>query len=291
MPTSNASSDHDRFLGVIEPVRAGLLGLIGHVEGLRSESTGVVELGGEAPAHFDDDLDRDLGLALPPARTARQHGNLLLHAAGEHLAAMSRLLEMQETVVFSDKVLLRAGIEASARAVWLLDPSIRPIKRAARGLTEQVHSHREATGLQPAEKRAAYVERRDRWIKDSAAAGIHLVKRPNAEQAMVALFGDGPDNMALGRSAQELLSLFVHSTPSGLLSMTDRALMKRGDDQDVYVPLVSDAKTVGAMIGIGTLAYAIAGDAFLKVFGRWSDAWGKDVMNNMRLLDPFLSAA
>lgn len=157
--------------------------------------------------------------------------NLLIRAANDHFTAACRLIATDEPVLYADKVLFRAGIEACARANWLLDPTIDARRRCARMLTARLVDLTLRLDLvEDAEFRQATRDRREELVARARRARytVHRNKGkppevedhfPSARRAMRDLFGSDPeDELDLGDYAQGWLSGFVHSNTTGLLS-------------------------------------------------------------------------
>lgn len=206
-------------------------------------------------------------------------------------------MERQRGVLYSDKVLARAGIEACARAAWLLDPRVGWERRAERGLTQRFanikanidllkgvggaerlvddqRAHRDE--LIVACQRAALAPSR----KDgSAFVGEEVPSERRAMRHLLSAAGDTD----LGSFAQTWLSRFVHSDPAGLMELFADEL-----PDDVEVPVVVGMVTKGLEINSGWVnrLIALCATAYISGAGRYmrhvgweDDEWGKVTLN------------
>jgi hypothetical protein len=291
------SDVHADYLAAIEPVRAGLLGLIEGVDARRISRGGEPE--SLSPAEMDMREQPTFAVGDgTPVLNARGLGGLQLYAAEEHFKATCRLLAMREPVVFSDRVLVRAGLEAAARSLWLLDWRIDVRTRVARGFTERLYGLFEEQGLAGNEKRADYIQKRDAMLADAAAVGLrcsgsqrrgaHFVEaqRPSATAALRSLLdvAGNSDALGLGGTAQKYLSMFVHSTIPGLLSAGDRATVRPGVNGAAEIAMMSSSSTVNGLLALSATGYMVAASSFLQYMGWSDDAWTKEAQNMGRLL-------
>jgi hypothetical protein len=223
----------------------------------------------------------------------RNLGWLQLYAASEHFSAIARLYALEPAVVYSDRVLLRAGIEAAARSFWLLDPTLSYRQRIARGVTERLYSLHYTRSFAAGVEIAEHDGRRETLCLQAESAGLIIerpgkqpmyaatARRPSATDAMSTLLGDGPalPDLDLGRMSQRYLSMFVHSTGHGLLSLADASEARSRSRHGAVVPLVSTAKDACQMMGMAVVAYLAAASPALEYYGWSEDTWRKQVLN------------
>lgn len=237
-----------------------------------------------------------------PVVNARQMGSIQLAAAADHLGAMCRVLELEATVLYADKVLARAGIEAAARAFWLLDPSIDARTRVARGLSERFHDTYQAGQLLGDEDRTERMADREALLQRASTAGFKCFtprknpayvehERPGATAVMKQLLDADPISDvhdSLGAGTQRYLSTFVHATMVGLHSVISVEDVIDVGDGVSSAPLVSNSATVVSLLALCSLAWTSAATPYLSYMG-WSDAdWTRSVLNHMGLMKTYL---
>lgn len=289
---------HLKWMGVIEPVRAVMLDLIDQRETRRELHNG--EATPESPAmrelHQTRALIAYVGM---PVIDAYNHADLLLAAADDHLLAMSRLHEHEAAVMFADKVLARAAVEACGRAVWLADPQIDATRRAHRALTQRfcdIEGNRKLVGAPIAEQQQ---RRRDDLISQCNLAGVPVKRHegtatvgtdgyPSAGSAMRYPFGGHGNDSPLGKLAQSWLSRFVHSSTAGLMeNRLDDVPAETGrpdrPGQGTYM-FGSDATITKRLITLCSMAYLNATEMQVRQMGWGDDDWKKVATNARRLL-------
>ena len=67
-------------------------------------------------------------------------GNISLFAASDFVRSYAALFDRERPPVFGHLVLSRPAMEACVTSMWLNDPSIEPIERIQRGLSERLYS-------------------------------------------------------------------------------------------------------------------------------------------------------
>lgn len=289
---------HDQYVGRIEPLRAGLLSLIRHVAATRAAHDGPAP---ESEAHTQEttDLAYRASLGGHPALTTRLLGTLQLSSAEDHLAALCRLYALPEPVIFTDRTLLRAGVEAAARAFHLLDWRCDLRTRVARGLNERLHDHHQAHGMLEENERAEHMRERETLLIMCSQAGYKpqtpkkgaawvLHQRPTATDVMSHLFDSGSlsvGEQSLGVVAQRYLSTFVHGTTLGLLSTMHLDQAKRHEEgSTITAPLESNTTTVNGFLAVASVAYIVSATALLRYAGWMDDSWRKQVTNQTGLV-------
>ena len=225
--------------------------------------------------------------------------NLLIHAANDHFTSACRLIAMEEPVLYADKVLFRAGIEACARANWLLDPTIDARRRCARMLTARLVDLTLRLDLvEDAGFRQATRDRREELVARARRARytVHRNKGkppevedhfPSARRAMRDLFGPDPgDELDLGDFAQGWLSGFVHSSTTGLLSA--RMDEWPGDAEppgidaqrgQFALPLGSSSAAVNHHLALAITAASIITGRHVQFCGWADEAWHRTQAN------------
>jgi len=283
-------------------MRGGLLSLLADVSRRQDVNDHQPAPGSPAALDVADEPTFAAHIVGRPVVLARQMGAVQLHAAADQFGAMCRLLELEATVLFADKVLARAGIEAAARALWLLDPGISTRARVARGLSERLHDSFQAGQLFGDEGQADRHARREALLQQARAAGFTCETpkkspayvigepRPHATQAMQSLLDaeptDGDDS--LGRGTQRYLSSFVHATSLGLHSTFSVAEAVVIDHGVSSAPLVSDSGTVARLTAICSLAWMLVATPYLTYMGWRDPAWDRTVANHSALMRNYL---
>lgn len=286
------------FAARIEPVRAALHSLINSVEARAERADSQPSPGSPAAADDEEDVRLVPPFSSPPILDARHFGRLQLHAAGEYFSSTGLLLQLREPIVFSDKVLVRSGIEAAARAAWLLDPLIDGRTRAARGINERLYGLGEVKDFASGEELVKQQARRALILANAKKAGyltqtpkrdpwhVGTEKRPSSTAVMGWLLNANEPNrsrMGLGTAMQKYLSLFVHSTPMGLMTQSERELARSRGQWDVDLPLVSSSDDAGQLLGLAVLAYVAAAGRALTYFGWMDEAWRKETVNSFKI--------
>lgn len=289
------AAQHEAYLAVVEPVRAGLLGLIDLVIAL--EETHVHRPVAMSPALAEEREEPAFGEHITgrPVLVPRNFAALQVRAAADLFGAMCRLYELPATVLFADRVLLRAGIEAAARSLWLHDWRLDVRRRVARGLTERLHDlhqNQQLAGDDGAEERR---RTRAQILRDAAAAGYVTLEpkrdaawvgepRPSATAVMVDLFGTEDAEPALGRTAQRYLSMFVHATTSGLISVASREDVVDHGDGELSTALVSNANDANNLLAFASLAWITAASSWVTFMGWPTTGWVRAVRNQQGLI-------
>jgi hypothetical protein len=174
--------------------------------------------------------------------TGRRHQHVLdavsiaafrMAAADDHLLAVSRLVP-HPSAVYSIYTLARTVAEVSARAWWLLDPSIGSGGRAERGLAERIYGITEA-GKLPIEGIAEHTRARVAELRRLAQAeGLSISrehKSPGGGEVLRELMGRDEESRSLGDHTYKLLSAFTHGTSYALQQLIHRDTI-RGSEID-----------------------------------------------------------
>ncbi len=199
-------------------------------------------------------------------------------------------------MLYADKVLARAGIEACARAIWIRDPSLDADHRAARGLTQRLAKLTADALLvkDSVDAREVYQARRDEVIAQCRAAGLTVTRRnsavyvgdviPSERSLMKKLFSTATSGQAdFGAFSQTWLSRFVHSDPAGLAENIMESLP--ASVEAPHVPgtvikgLAADSSRVNTLMAMCTAAYVTAAGIFLRHQGWLDEGWTKTVEN------------
>lgn len=293
---------HREYMARIEPMRSGLLWLLEDVAQRQAAHDHRPTPGSLAAAEVIEEPTFAEHIGGRPVVNARLMGTIQLAAAADHLGALCRLLELEATVLYADKVLARAGIESAARALWLLDPSIGARTRVARGLSERLHDTFQAGRLlgddDPSERNAD----REALLQRASAAGFKYFtpkknpayverERPSATAVMRQLLDADPADDAddsLGAGTQRYLSTFVHATMVGLHSVISLDEVVDAGDGVNSAPLVSNSATVSSLIALCSLAWTAASTPYLNYMG-WSDtSWTRSVLNHVGIMRSYL---
>jgi hypothetical protein len=136
--------------------------------------------------------------------------------------------------VYSIYTLARTVAEVSARAWWLLDPSIGSGGRAERGLAERIYALTEV-GKLPIDGIADHTRGRIVELRRLAQAeGLSISRqhgRPGGGEVLRGVFGDDEESRLLGDHTYKLLSAFTHGTSYALQRLIHRDTM-RGSEVD-----------------------------------------------------------
>ena len=146
-----------------------------------------------------------------PSHTALSLAKMKLTVAADHIGSLYKLLQ-PPLPLFGLMVLARTSLEASAKAHWLLDPSISVRDRGARELGDRLVSAREQRDalhlLRPGQVDSAEVTTVE---TEAAALGV----APKPPPRMTTLVGDVPSNHASnkghGKDHYEDMCAFAHN--------------------------------------------------------------------------------
>jgi hypothetical protein len=293
---------HQMFLARIEPVRVGLLSLIDDVDRAQQVNRHRPTAGSQAADEIAHEPAFSQSIGGRPVVTARQLGVVQLAAAADQLNAMCRLLALEETVLYADKVLARAGIEAAARGHWLLDPAISVERRIARGLSERLHDAHQADMLVGTDERLERQRQRLSLVERIRAAGFDCrtpngrasfvdEPRPGATKVMQQLLDadlqDGT-GLSLGTGMQRYLSTFVHATTLGLHSVMVSSEAVEVEPGVSSAPFVSNSADVARLIAFCSVAWTLVAAPYMSYMG-WRDAaWDRSVLNHSVLVQQAL---
>ena len=166
-----------------------------------------------------------------------------LHLSGseDHLVTVATILGSGRLPAWAGYSVLRASLEASARACWLLDPNLSPRQRQERGFTEQLNHlqglqtfsrHRESrrkliVDLRTEAAKAGLQEKFGISTKKSQSPplrGFGII-RPGPTELILGLLPHKPtaDDDAEGGFLYRLLSGSAHSEPWALLANSEEA--------------------------------------------------------------------
>lgn len=288
MQLPNTKSEYQ---AAIEPLRAALMDLI-EFNRLNRTELGDRPADG-SPAYFDQKLEAGYThfRGLPTVEPILL-GSLQLVAAEDLIAAFCNLVALPPAVLFADRVLTRSAIEACARSYWLLDPVIDTRTRVGRGISERLfglHAEAKCLDVEGAKKKR---DRMKELVRQAEAEGFVIVSpkkeapyvsgchRPMVGQAIAQILGD--DSVAgvpLGSLTQAYLSMFVHATTTGLLSVGKFDLATPREPGVSNVPLVSSSADVNSFFGLCALAYMTAATARRELYGWVDDRWNKLCVN------------
>ncbi len=232
-----------------------------------------------------------------PTDDACTFADLLLLAAEEHFDSICALVEHQRGLLYSDKVLARAGIEACGRAAWLLDSGVVAERRAMRGLTQRFANIKANIDLLKDAGVAEHVvdeqrARRDDVIAACRRAGLSVTRKdgsafvgeeaPSERRAMRHLLSAAGDT-DLGSFAQTWLSRFVHSDPAGLMELFADELPGEVE-APVVVGMVTKAlevnsDSVNRLTALCATAYVTAAGGYVRHLGWDDEEWRKVTLN------------
>jgi hypothetical protein len=169
--------------------------------------------GPDAPAFADQGLwggSRDQPLGRFPFTLS----GVALGVAADHLRSYVRLMEVGPFPIYSLLTLVRTPLETAALCRWLVDPTVPPRERVARGVAAQLEDYRQrrsfeqAIGAGPQTEGSSGSERYADLLQDRADASIDAVVVP-AWSALISMFG--PRDLDKDASwAYRLASAFAH---------------------------------------------------------------------------------
>lgn len=257
-----------------------------------------LERRGSTPAHNAPAIGQiavQRSLSLPGASTpvdqAITTGMQYLSAGADHIQSICTLVLAEPTVVYSDKVLLRAAVEALGRAGWLHD-RVTAQERARRLTNDLMHRYEREAHLIELWGHTEVVEERNRRREELALAaearGLGDVRRgrkapyrilsvgdprPTATAVMSFLMEDNEESK-IGAGVQRWYSEFTHSNISALIHQvqTDHLVDEPTTGDLVTVPLVSDSSDVQSTIQIAFGAFRRA-TVLLHDLLRWGEGW------------------
>jgi hypothetical protein len=289
----NPGASHEDYLRRIEPLRAELDAIAATITDYLGRSDAAAPM---SPAASDSLLDREVGSLAKlwrPILNATLGGGLQLRAAIDHFGALCRLLELPDTVLFADRVLVRAGIEACARCQWLTDWQIDARTRAARSLTERLYDLHEVDQFVGEDGHRNRMLERERFLVACSEAGFkyqtpkkspaHIVggERPGPTAVIKALLDD--EGIEMGAGVQRYLSWFVHATTSGLA----RAVVHEGvvdvGEGVAHAPMGSNPGEVNQWLGLSLSALVATSRNYFTYVGHLDDAWMKSTTNALRM--------
>lgn len=292
----------------IDPISTGIIAMIDARQNLIEEASGLPAADSRAMAEIAD-IGRRFPLLLERTN-AVEHAlvlaNVCLTAAEDHFKAMCRLYLQEEAVLYADRVLLRAGLEAAGRALWLLDPDIDGLQRAERGLTVWIQSRYVVAEGFP-DRRGATREHREALRERVKAAGLSWTtkkdtppwvgaeKFPSATKILQYLLPHDPevDELDLGKTAQSFLSLYVHANPSALFAVAEEMDTSASPVRLPVGRLASSAETVNFLLGYLTLGYWYAAGCQLDLLGWDRTGWDSqkfELAGQMRVRFPSRNA-
>lgn len=275
-------SDYQR---AIDPLRRALLDLTDYTSEHRLLSP-------QAGSCADADLQAAgswSGVLEGTGENVCQFANLSLVAAEESLRAMSLVHGNRRAFVIADKVLARAALEACGRALYLLDPGVDPPTRVNRALSERLHGLDEHRKVAESIPEAGQLDRQTRALLNlvSAAKAQGLPVHPTAKPPFVGRQRPGSNEalelaladlggQSFGAATVRFLAWFVHTTPTGILTLGDRQNLRVASNGQTSMPLVASTDTVKVWLGFLGTVFARAQQAYLDYFGHldadWTDA-------------------
>lgn len=298
LPHEPDEETHQRFMAEIEPMRAVVLDLV-HQTHARREATSLIPAA-DSPAIGEMAQTAELSARVggQPILDALSLANLELVAAEDAIQAQCHLVAMRQPFLYVDKILVRCSLEASGRALWLLDPTLDARRRACRGLTQRLVDLTAMIKLLGGDQRQSRIERREELVRRARAAGLIVHRRkghppevedhwPSERKVMRDLLAYGEeDEIDVGDIAQRFLSLFVHATTAGLLqarSTTWPAGVRPPPTLDGMVasPLTMNSSDVRFMLVLAAAGYMIAANANARLHG-WDDEPWRRMMSNAR---------
>lgn len=240
--------------------------------------------------------DRIVGhpLIATPITDAISSTSQYIGAGADHVRTMCTAYDSEPPVVYSDRVLLRAAIEACARSAWLSD-RVDAAERARRVINERLASITDqievakASGEGLEEVLQILRERRDEITRISVSAGLGEAKRRNGRvsigrirpgpTAVIKWFGEklgSTDTDAdVGRMLQAMYSGFTHSSLWALGS----AIASDIDNRDGLLPgtgvapLVAKAEIAVRCLGVAAAAIVGAVDSRIEFMDSDNGQW------------------
>jgi hypothetical protein len=220
------------------------------------------------------------GTALDLA-TARWSGTAYMCAELQLQASADQLMGLVDILTQSESTLplftiARSSIEASARALWLLDPTISRDQRAIRGLAETLYSWGEQQRIPDPEGSAENQDLITQALDAARLLGCELTKapvpqikepqrRPGATAAMETLLA--PVSERFGSASQNVLSGATHATVYGI----GQHLADRDDKRGVVFRRRSDSVVLA--VATVCLSFSFACTNRIERFGADASAW------------------
>lgn len=209
-------------------------------------------------------------------------GRLRLEMVDEHIRTVASLTRQTE-IFFALYTVARTAAEVSARAWWLLNPSLSASDRAARSIADQQYSFQQLQSRSENRERAT---QRSRELESLANRhGIQPSKRnrrPDASGLLDILFAD--DDHQLGSFVYELLSAFTHGTQYALLQML--APVGEVNDEDIITTQMrTGAAWEASVLLMAMLPYLRAVEAQATLHGwptRELDAQARYTVSGLR---------
>lgn len=215
-----------------------------------------------------------------------QFANLSLIGAEESLRALAH--GDRRVFVIADKVLARSALEACGRALYLLDPAVNAPTRVNRALSERLHGIDEHWEMAESIPEAGQLDRQSkaltRLVAAAEAEGLPVratakppfvgTQRPGSNQALeIALTLGG--SQSFGAVAVRFLAWFVHTTPTGILTLGDRENLAVAANGQTSMPLMASADNVNVWLGFLGTVFWWAQQALVDYFGHVDADWTK----------------
>jgi hypothetical protein len=202
-----------------------------------------------------------------------------LHVALQHLGLAHAALSADGVFLLPIVNTLRAALEASSRAYWLLDPSLDKKKRIARGLIERIAA---LESQQKVRADAVHLKRRAEDIRAIAQShgisvqgqrtGSHLPRkiggesRPDASSLAAAILG--ASGKRGGSSAGWLYGWMSAYAHSALWTALDMRTVRKTEDGSNQIAVTADAKQIAAALVLVIEAHAAAVRRLAHLAGR-----------------------
>lgn len=290
----------ERYDAAVRPHAEAMLSLIDRQRDQLEQRGSTPAIGAPAMEQIAVQSSLSLPGASTPIDQAITTGMQYLSAGADHVQSICTLVLAEPTVVYSDKVLLRAAVEAYARAGWLLD-RVTAQERVRRFTNDLMHRYEREAHLVNLWMQADVVDerldRRDRLALAAEAKGLGDVRRdrknrivsvgdarPTATAVMSFLMEDD-DESKIGAGIQRWYSEFTHSNISALVHQVhaEHLLDEPTTGDLISAPLVSDSSDVQSTIQLALGAFRRATVLLHDLLG-WGDGWDDAYLESWRVI-------
>lgn len=282
---------YEEELRTLRSILSNLVRLFGEIRG--EHDPPVPRPGSKADREVAQQREFVAAEGVTPVEECYEIAHLRLVVGRDYLESLERLMQ-EPPNVHGVAALVRVLLESSARAWWLLDPSIGVRGRVVRGLMERAISDIEASRLPSADLRSRAEAGVLRTLDEAVSLGFEV--RRNRRGHLLSIDGTEVPRYTqlldeqlgeIGVFGYRLLSATVHGSLYGLFSRS--AVTK--DSWGRYDSTVFNAhiESLIPSTGVAALGFIKAVERQLDLFGWDKIGWtalGTEAMRaNMRLLD------
>jgi hypothetical protein len=209
-----------------------------------------------------------------PVHFAHTTAGMLLFHAEDHGLALAHTFTADHTPIYADVTLARGALEASARARWLLDPSLTVTQRIGRAVGTERYSQQERLKIDGDPDRAKVQRRVDLLSKTAKKLRIQIVTPPPYTVVIPELFGQSslPDSKGMGLALARVWAATAHGTLYALRSNMDtQAAIIDPLTGNVAVPIQNTTPRVEQTMTLVMIASMYALDAQRALLGWRND--------------------